>query len=85
MLNILKIELIFLGQRAMSRCEGLRAFRGLNPSPTSGCCWWFGYNNRLLNVCRQTDGDFFPIKFSAINTLCVTVRYSRESYEIGLF
>jgi hypothetical protein len=85
MVNILKIQLNFLGQTAMSRCEGLRKFQGLTPFPTSGCCWWFGYNNRFLNVRGQIGGDFFPIKVPAINTPCVAVHYSRETYKIILF
>jgi len=33
-----KIQLHFLGKTVTSICEGLRAFQGLTPSPSSGCC-----------------------------------------------
>jgi len=32
----------FLEQTTASRCEGFPTSQGLNPFPSSGCCWWFG-------------------------------------------
>ena len=37
----IRIQLNFLGQTAMSRCEGLLMFQELTPSPSLGCARGF--------------------------------------------
>jgi hypothetical protein len=58
-----RIQWNFLAYTADSECENFPTFRDLTPSPSSGCCWWFGntktddwVSSSTLRLGRSRDG-----------------------------